>query len=726
MQIMGLISEMMGISFGQADIYRRALEKMHKPANKKKVEYFEENCVKLAVERGIPKEDAEYIKGMILDNCGYAFNKCISGSEKIKRVKNQYASLTIEEMYKIKNDKEFAKSIGKINLYKKFNREGYGKAYSMQDDGRLRLNDIKDIRYSGVKSVYKITTESGDNVKCTLNHSFPTPSGKKLLLELKIGDELYIDVGYEKQIYEKTGDTATKNIPSKGKQGFRRGEEMDSSETTNGWLFNQIRDEQQKNNCKCELCNNLGQELHHKDGNHRNNVIENFQWLCISCHKKQHYNKLGRIKKDQKGLLTTTSKIVSIEFIGNENVYDVEMANPYHNFAVENGIITGNSHAVCYSYISYYTAYMKVHFPLIFHKTMLNGNLGDFQAFVDLAKEDGVSLAPPHVNYSGFTTEIDFTKEKTLRSGFNIVKGIGADPAADIKACAPYESINDFMERASSKATNKKCVDALIKVGAFDGLGIEYDKKYFNSETFKDTNIKEKDGKLFLSRKQLLRWYELLIESKKQKGVQNYEVPSGTIKNRFVIEYELVLEDNDTYTIPEPMLHTFGLDKKGLKVTRKKPKGYVKMYADENFPVPEKCSKPLIGNIREINSIVTSALDDYTMEMTENGFSFAKHPLACYFNKIRPFKDCFDGESIVQAGIVTKIERRMTKNNKEYFWVSVLTPHETVRVTIWNNQLKKFGAVFTLNNLVKVKGTKGYGGMNCENAVVMENRNRGN
>lgn len=243
MQIMGLISEMMGISFGQADIYRRALEKMHKPANKKKVEYFEENCVKLAVERGIPKEDAEYIKGMILDNCGYAFNKCISGSEKIKRVKNQYASLTIEEMYKIKNDKEFAKSIGKINLYKKFNRVGYGKAYSMQDDRKLRLNDIKDIRYSGVKSVYKITTESGDNVKCTLNHSFPTPSGKKLVLELKIGDELYIDVEHEE--------------------------------------------------------------------------------------------------------LTTTSKIVSIEFIGNENVYDVEMANPYHNFLVDGNIVTSNSHKMC-------------------------------------------------------------------------------------------------------------------------------------------------------------------------------------------------------------------------------------------------------------------------------------------------------------------------------------------------------------------------------------------
>ena len=722
---MGLISEMMGISFGQADIYRRALEKMHKPANKAKVDYFEENCVKLAVERGIPKEDAEYIKGMILDNCGYAFNKCISGSEKIKRVKNQYASLTIEEMYKIKNDKEFAKSIGKINLYKKFNREGYGKAYSMQDDGRLRLNDIKDIRYSGVKSVYKIITESGDNIKCTLNHSFPTPSGKKLLLELKIGDELYIDAGYEKQIYKKTGDTATKNIPSKGKRGFRKGEEMDPSETTNGWLFCQIRDEKQKNNCKCELCNNLGQELHHKDGNNRNNVIENFQWLCISCHKKQHYNKLGRVKKDQKGLLTTTSKIVSIEFVGNENVYDVEMANPYHNFAVENGIITGNSHAVCYSYISYYTAYMKVHFPLIFHKTMLNGNLGDFQAFVDLAKGEGVQLLPPHVNYSEFTTEIDFSQDKTLRCGFNIVKGIGADPAADIKANAPYTSINDYLNRSGKRGCNKKCVDALIKVGAWDDLGIEYDRNYFRPDSFEKYGIKEKDGKIFLSRKQLLRWYELYLESKKLSTNQNYEVPSDRIINKFVIQYELQLEKNNTYVIPEPMLSIFGIESiDGLVKSRRKPKGYIKDFVETNFPVPEDCSKPLISNIKEISEIHSTRMDEYIQEIEENEFAFSAHPLDKFKDKIRIFKDVIDGESVVQAGIVTSIERKTTKTNKEYFWVNILTPNETVRVTVWNNQLKRFGACFTVGKLVKVKGVKGYGGMSCEMAQEMENRNR--
>ena len=61
---MSEISELMGISFGKADIYRRALEKMHKPANKKKVEYFKENCVNLAVKRGIPIL-RDYIENML-------------------------------------------------------------------------------------------------------------------------------------------------------------------------------------------------------------------------------------------------------------------------------------------------------------------------------------------------------------------------------------------------------------------------------------------------------------------------------------------------------------------------------------------------------------------------------------------------------------------------------------------------------------------------------------
>lgn len=212
---MGLISELMGISFGQADIYRRALEKMHKPANKAKVEYFNQNVVRLAEERGFSKEDAEYVRGMILDNCGYAFNKCLSGREVIKG-----SNLTIEEMYR---------------------QNKLGKAFSMNENNKIIVNNIVDIKYSGKKAVFKVTMENGEHIECTMNHSFPTPNGKKILAELDINSKLYI------------------------------------------------------------------------------------------------YNK---------GLIEI-SKIKSIEFVCTENVYDVEMEDPYHNFLVDGGIVTSNSHKMC-------------------------------------------------------------------------------------------------------------------------------------------------------------------------------------------------------------------------------------------------------------------------------------------------------------------------------------------------------------------------------------------
>ena len=70
-QLLGLISEMMGISFGKADIYRRALEKPNKKGNKELVDDFVQN----GVQRGIEKEAGERIQKAIIDNAGYLFNK---------------------------------------------------------------------------------------------------------------------------------------------------------------------------------------------------------------------------------------------------------------------------------------------------------------------------------------------------------------------------------------------------------------------------------------------------------------------------------------------------------------------------------------------------------------------------------------------------------------------------------------------------------------------------
>ena len=66
---------MMGVSFGKADIYRRALEKPNKKGNKELVDDFVQNGVQRGIENGIPKEAGERIQKAIIDNAGYFFNK---------------------------------------------------------------------------------------------------------------------------------------------------------------------------------------------------------------------------------------------------------------------------------------------------------------------------------------------------------------------------------------------------------------------------------------------------------------------------------------------------------------------------------------------------------------------------------------------------------------------------------------------------------------------------
>ena len=74
-QVMGLIAELMGIDFGEADIYRRALEKPDKKKNVPWVEKFNKEVVPTGLARGIPEHACKTIAKAIIDNSAYLFNK---------------------------------------------------------------------------------------------------------------------------------------------------------------------------------------------------------------------------------------------------------------------------------------------------------------------------------------------------------------------------------------------------------------------------------------------------------------------------------------------------------------------------------------------------------------------------------------------------------------------------------------------------------------------------
>ncbi len=154
---------------------------------------------------------AQKVWQVIYDNTAYGFN-CVSGNTRIQRGANNGKWIpTVEEMYKVMNDKSYAEATGHLSLYDKYHREGYGTALSMYDDLMVRKNRIVDIVQSGIKQTYEIKTKTGKSIICTANHRFPTPSGKKRLDELSVGDEVYCKGEYQKssKIY-----TYEKGIPT--------------------------------------------------------------------------------------------------------------------------------------------------------------------------------------------------------------------------------------------------------------------------------------------------------------------------------------------------------------------------------------------------------------------------------------------------------------------------------------------------------------------------------
>lgn len=317
-------------------------------------------------------EKTDMVWKIIEDSASYSFNACVSGDTKIKRSTRGMVEFepTIEEMFLIKNDLEYAKRTNHRPLHSKYLRT-YGCGLSIFEDGRIHQNNIVDIAYAGERQTYRVMLENGAYIDCTDNHKFPTPSGEKQLKDLSVGDILYVMGSYEKNTnkYTFTNGNYKSNFPKPGQMGFQKHPDGPSV------VYERVRAEKKKARCACEVCgkpytDDCRFELHHKDFDRTHNTEDNYTWCCVSCHKKLHFAH-GRNARYEKGIPTLQYKIVSIEPKAIERVYDVEMLSPYHNFVTDTGIVTSNSHSYCVSLDSLYGAWLKAHHPLAFYETFM-------------------------------------------------------------------------------------------------------------------------------------------------------------------------------------------------------------------------------------------------------------------------------------------------------------------------------------------------------------------
>lgn len=130
------------------------------------------------------------------------------------------------------------------------------------------------------------------------------------------------------------------------------------------------------------------------------------------------------------------------------------------------------SHSVAYGYISYWTAYVKAHYPAEFFAVKLTTEKNDnkFLNLIKDAKLFGFEILPPDINKSdvGFTIE----GENRIRFGLARIKGVGEETAKIIvearKKYKQFKGLADFINKTKNRKINKKVVEALVKAGAFD------------------------------------------------------------------------------------------------------------------------------------------------------------------------------------------------------------------------------------------------------------------
>lgn len=148
------------------------------------------------------------------------------------------------------------------------------------------------------------------------------------------------------------------------------------------------------------------------------------------------------------------------------------------------------SHSTCYSLVAYQTAYLKAHYPAEYMAAVLTNNISDIKKitfFMDECKRMKLDLLGPDVNES----DLDFTvnQKGQIRFGLAAVKGVGEAAVesliAERQEKGGYQNIFDFVKRSNLRMLNKRCMDSLVKAGAFDSFGVSRSQYLYqkNGET---------------------------------------------------------------------------------------------------------------------------------------------------------------------------------------------------------------------------------------------------
>jgi len=180
------------------------------------------------------------------------------------------------------------------------------------------------------------------------------------------------------------------------------------------------------------------------------------------------------------------TNIKSVTYCGQLQTYDLEVEHPDHQFYLNNGILTSNSHATAYAIVSWMCAYLSSHYTDTWVCTYLDSMSSNdddrIKSFMEV-RILGYNIIPLDINLAELSWSIP--REKSLMPSLLSCKGVGEVAAKEIMSLRPFKNIDEFFWKDDGTwkflKISKDVLQALIRTQAFDSFDIVGEKKLFKN-----------------------------------------------------------------------------------------------------------------------------------------------------------------------------------------------------------------------------------------------------
>ena len=272
------------------------------------------------------------------------------------------------------------------------------------------------------------------------------------------------------------------------------------------------------------------------------------------------------------------------------------------------------SHAVAYSVISYQTAFLKKYYPAQFFAALLGteiNNKDKITVYIQEAKENGIQILPPDVNESLWLFNVIGL---TIRFGLGAVKGVGENAVEEIvrerAENGPFKGYVDFCERVNLKSVNKRVMEALIKVGAFDSCEKFNRKTLLENMEFIVSFAEKKQEEKLMGQTSLFDMGGTPQNSEEQLNIS--ESPEFDEKQKLSHEAELLgiyVSGHPLFRFKDIMTKLTSMNLADIQdlPTVAKPEGFNPKMRDEHDP--SKRSMVIAGMVAESKVILTKKGD---------------------------------------------------------------------------------------------------------------------